>query len=290
MRIHAIRTGGVWIRSRQREGYGRGIMRRVNTLLDREWTEQLPIWAWVIEHPEGLIVVDTGETAKTADPDYFPRWHPYFRFGVRVDVKPEEEIGPQLKALGLSPDDVRWVILTHLNTDHAGGLHHFPKAEMLVSPLEYQTAIGFRGVLRGYLPHRWPTWFSPRLVNFSDGPVGPFSKSQLLTRAQDVILVPTPGHTYGHLSVIVKQDDHDVFLAGDTSYTEQLMKERKVDGVAPSEELAADSLSRIAQFCRARPTIYLPSHDAHAQDRLVTRRYVQDLFMDEEGVFCGERR
>jgi hypothetical protein len=40
----------------------------------------------VIDHPEGIIVVDTGETARTSDPDYFPRWHPYYRGSVRMNV------------------------------------------------------------------------------------------------------------------------------------------------------------------------------------------------------------
>ena len=48
----------------------------LNTLLDREWTEPLPIYAFAIEHPEGVIVVDTGETARVAEPGYFPRWQP----------------------------------------------------------------------------------------------------------------------------------------------------------------------------------------------------------------------
>ena len=64
MRIHAIQTGTVAIKTRQLCGRGRGALRPINTLLDTTWTEPLPIYAWVIEHPEGLIVVDTGETAR----------------------------------------------------------------------------------------------------------------------------------------------------------------------------------------------------------------------------------
>src|SRR5262245_4259959 len=137
MRIHAIQTGTVAITQSWRRGKGRGTLRRLNTLLDRRWTEPLPIYAWAIEHPEGLIVVDTGETACAAQPGYFPAWHPYLRFAVRERVVPEEEIGPQLRTLGFDPRDVRWLVLTHLHTDHAGGLAHFPGAEILVTRTEY---------------------------------------------------------------------------------------------------------------------------------------------------------
>src|SRR6516164_745965 len=65
MKIHAIQTGTVRIKVSQRIGRGRGPMRLVNTLLDRSWTEPLPIYAWAIETAEGVIVVDTGETART---------------------------------------------------------------------------------------------------------------------------------------------------------------------------------------------------------------------------------
>jgi N-acyl homoserine lactone hydrolase len=74
----------------------------VNILRDPTWTEPLPIYAFVIEHPDGLIVVDTGETARMAEPSYFPWWHPYYRFALREWVRPEEEIGPQMRA-GLRP-------------------------------------------------------------------------------------------------------------------------------------------------------------------------------------------
>jgi len=72
MNVHAIQTGTVAVKTRQREGAGRGAARLAKTLIDRKWTDPLPIFAWLIEHPEGLIVVDTGETAHVADRGYFP--------------------------------------------------------------------------------------------------------------------------------------------------------------------------------------------------------------------------
>ena len=113
--------------------------------VDREWTEPLPIYAFAIEHPEGVIVVDTGESAGASEPGYFPRWHPVFRLAVREWVEPEQEIGPQLEQLGIRPNDVRRVVMTHLHTDHAGGLHHFPNTEILVTPAEIAYASGRHG-------------------------------------------------------------------------------------------------------------------------------------------------
>jgi hypothetical protein len=98
IRIHAIQTGTVAVKARQRRGSGPKAVRLVNTLRDPEWTEPLPILAWVIEHPEGLIAVDTGETSRSSQAGYFPRWHPYFRFGVRTAVNPDQEIGPSWSA------------------------------------------------------------------------------------------------------------------------------------------------------------------------------------------------
>jgi glyoxylase-like metal-dependent hydrolase (beta-lactamase superfamily II) len=125
MKIHAIQTGTVALTTAWREGVGHGRRRLLHAILDRQWTETLPIYAFAIEHPEGVIVVDTGETARAAQPGYFPRWHPGLR-AFREWVEPDQEIGPQLAALGIRPSDVRWVVMTHLHTDHAGGLHHFP--------------------------------------------------------------------------------------------------------------------------------------------------------------------
>jgi N-acyl homoserine lactone hydrolase len=125
LQIHLLQTGLVRIKSAQRRRRLGGLAR---VILDRTWTEWLPIYAWAIEHPEGAIVVDTGETARTSEPDYFPQWHPYYRFAVRMDVTPEQEIGPQLRRIGLEPEEVRTLVLTHFHSDHTGGLHHFPNS------------------------------------------------------------------------------------------------------------------------------------------------------------------
>ncbi len=271
MRIHVIQTGTVAIKQVQRQGRESGNP-LVNALLDRNWTEPLPIYAFVIEHPEGLIVVDTGETARAAEPGYFPWWHPYFRFAVREWVQPEEEIGPQMRALGFDPNDVRWVLLTHLHTDHAGGLAHFPKAEHLLSRREYANATGVRGMIRGYLPNRWPQWFRPTLIEMQPEPVGPFASSYRVTRDGDVHFVPTPGHTAGHLSVVVTTPEVTYLLAGDASYTQALMLAEQIDGVATDRETARRTLQTVHAFCRSTPTVYLPAHDPDTPDRLANRQ------------------
>jgi glyoxylase-like metal-dependent hydrolase (beta-lactamase superfamily II) len=271
MRIHIIQTGTVAIKQVQRQGRGSGNP-ILNILLDRRWTEPLPIYAFVIEHPEGLIVVDTGETARVAEPGYFPWWHPYYRFGVQEWVQPEEEIGPQMRALGFDPNEVRWVLLTHLHTDHAGGLAHFPRAEHLVSRREYADAAGVMGRLRGYPSHCWPDWFRPTLIELRPEPVGPFPASYAVTQAGDVRLVPTPGHTAGHLSVLVTTPDLTYFLAGDASYTQELMLRKQVDGVSNDRVAARQTLERVYRYCHTTPTVYLPSHGPDALDRLANRQ------------------
>jgi glyoxylase-like metal-dependent hydrolase (beta-lactamase superfamily II) len=274
MRIHALKTGRVAVRPRQQTGQGTGLARVARTYLDRSWTPPLPIFAWAIEHPEGLLVVDTGETARAAEPGYFPGWHPYFRFGVREWVAPEEEAGPRLEQLGLSPRDVRTVVMTHLHTDHAGGLHHFPHAEILVSRAELDQAQGLSGRVRGYLNNRFPEWFRPRAIDLCPERLHSFPESLALTEAGDVHVVPVPGHVAGQLAVVVIEDEQTVFIAGDSSYTEENMLRGAVDGVALDERAARRTLERIQAFAAATPTVYLPSHDPESAARLAERRTV----------------
>lgn len=277
MKIHAIQTGTVAITTAWREGVGHGRRRLLNTILDANWTEPLPIYAFAIEHPEGVIVVDTGESARASLAGYFPRWHPVFRFAVREWVEPEQEIGPQLEQLGIRRSDVRHVVMTHLHTDHAGGLHHFPDTEILAARAEIAYASGLQGQLRGYPNARWPAWFDPTPLDLESRPHGPFPQSLRLTEAGDVTLVPVPGHSPGQLGVLVDEVDHTVFLAGDSSYTQDLLLRRTVDGVGPDEQAERITHQRILDYVAANPTVYLVAHDPDTSVRLAERRLIQPV-------------
>jgi N-acyl homoserine lactone hydrolase len=274
MRMHVIQTGTVAVPPNQCQGKGTGVLRIINTFIDRRWTEPLPIYAWVIEHPKGVIVIDTGETAKATEPGYFPAWHPYFK-KVREWVTPEQEVGPQLQALGIRPNDVRWVIMTHLHTDHAGGLNHFPKSEILVMRRAFELASGFAGQVRGFLPQHWPSWFAPKLIDLAPDPFGPFPGSFQVTGNADVIIVPTSGHTDAHVSVVVQDSDVTYFFAGDASYTQRLMLDQQIDGVGLNAQAARQTLQRIRQFAQTMPTVYLPTHDPESSNRFASKSVVK---------------
>jgi N-acyl homoserine lactone hydrolase len=149
MRVHAIRTGSVKVKMAQVEGRRHGLTRRADPLLDSHWSDWLPTYAWAIEHQEGVIVVDTGQATHLKS---LPFWHPYFQLGVQFEIEPEEEVGPQLRALGLGLRDVRQVVLTHAHMDQDAGLAHFPHAQTFASAGEIEKASGLVGRLRGYLP------------------------------------------------------------------------------------------------------------------------------------------
>jgi N-acyl homoserine lactone hydrolase len=268
MKVHAIQTGSVRIKNAQVEGRGHGLPRRLAIFTDSTWTTWLPTYAWVIEHDEGVMVVDTGQGAHLRDSG--KSLHPYVRWEVAFRIEPEQEIGPQLRTLGVGPRDVKRVVLTHLHMDHDGGLAHFPHSEILVAPGELRTASGWLGRMRGYVPHRWPAWFDPAPLALPAEAFGPFAASRRLTKAGDVVAVATPGHTADHLSVLVQDGDTMLFLAGDTSYDDRLL----LDGVTADERISGATLDAIKRLAQTRPTVYLPTHDPRSAARLAERRLV----------------
>src|SRR5262249_22878742 len=120
----------------------------------------------------------------------------------------------------------------------------------------------------------WPSWFDPTPVDFSSGPYGPFAESRALTAAGDVRIVPLPGHTPGHLGVVVEDAGHVVLLAGDASYNEELLLRGAVDGVSPDERLALQTQERIRALAAERPTVYAVAHDPETGARVAERRVI----------------
>ena len=176
------------------------------------------------------------------------------------------------------PADIRWVVLTHLHVDHVGGLEHVPDCEIIVSAAEFAGPAG--GPAAFVATYR------------IDGPPGLLPGGHLprpclravplqmaLTRAGDVILVDTSGHTPGHLSVVLEDDETPrLFFAGDAAYTQDLMLQGRVDGVAPDDQQALRTFKRMQQLVSERPTVFLPTHDPDAAERLAQRRAVPSPF------------
>ncbi len=271
MRIHAIQTGRVRIKSSQLVGRGHGWPRRLAPMFDAEWADWLPTYAFAIEHRDGVILVDSGANAGLKR---LPRWHPYFQLAVRFDVEPEQEAAPQLRALGIGARDVRLIVLTHLHIDHDGGLAGFPEARTLASPGELAAAAGVGGRILGYLPQRWPSGFDPQPLDFADEPYSSFARSRRLVADGAVVAIPTPGHTPDHISVVIDEGDRRIVLAGDAAYSEASLLAGIVDGVGPDERVTLATLAGLKALVAERPTVFLPTHDPRSAERLARRECV----------------
>jgi glyoxylase-like metal-dependent hydrolase (beta-lactamase superfamily II) len=207
------------------------------------WSDRtLPVNVFLAHHPDGLCLFDTGQTARAAERGYHHRWHPYLRLA-RFELGPEDEIGTQLARAGIDPASVRRVVLSHLHTDHVGGVGAFPDAEVIVSRMEWERARGWSGRLRGYVPQHWPPGREPMLVDFSGPGIGPFEGSFDLAGDGALVLLPTPGHTPGHVSLLVRDGDGGFFLGGDVAHS-------------PAELPAA-----LAAFCADERLTVLLAHD-----------------------------
>ncbi|MEM6427803.1 MAG: MBL fold metallo-hydrolase [Deinococcota bacterium] len=270
IRIHHIQTGFVAVKSVHLDyddTEGRGIPAIAT---DPNWGNWLPVTVWVIEHPEGVIVIDTGEDPKVNDPDYFacnPRSGFFYDSFLRLSITPDEAINVQLASLGIRPSDVRWVVQTHLHGDHVHGIQHFPQAQILMSGLDYPTSLGA-------VPCLYPDWLEPTLVNFQTDDTPVFARSYPLTQARDVRIVPTPGHTNGHQSVVLFDEDYTYFFAGDTSRDEETMLGDTSQAIAVDPTNLRVTTTKIRQYAMENPTIYLPSHDDMSATRLVERATV----------------
>lgn len=250
MNIHAITTGTVRITTAMERG--RPPLRLLRTLLDRNLTAALPIHAWLLEHEDGPILVDTGELASTRD-------MPMARF----HVESEDEIDRRLAVAGVAPDELAAVVLTHLHGDHVNGLARLPGAEVRAS----REALSRGGARR--LRRRFGA--QAREIVLGREPFGGFERSAPLTRDGRVLAVGLPGHARGHIGVVIIEPDHHVLLGGDSAYSQRQMLDGASDGVSLSPRRARESMRAIAAHAAEHPLVYLPTHDPASAARLRER-------------------
>ncbi|MGD1839779.1 MAG: N-acyl homoserine lactonase family protein [Thermonemataceae bacterium] len=268
--LHGFSTGTVRVKTTFKTAKGSEPFAMLNLLLDTHWTMPLPILVWVIDHPEGVFVVDTGENIKVLEEDYFKE-EGFFKFEgfllhylkmkpFQFQIKSEEEVGPQLTALGYTLSDIKQVILTHLHLDHFDGLHYFEHNDILINRLEWEKP-SFT------LPSLYPDWFTPKLATLSSE-YSHFSLSKALTQSGEIQLVHTPGHTMGHCSVLVQSASLHYLLAGDATYDQNQLVNNVLAGAHQSFKQAKKAYQAIKKYAHQHPMVYLPSHDPQSLERL----------------------
>ena len=232
----------------------------------------IPIQAFLVEHPSaGLVLIDTG-------------LHP------SVAVKPRENFGrvtllafrdlqmdagqalpAQLRERGLDPSGVKTVVMTHLHVDHASGISEFPGATFLVSRAEWDAA-GDQGPTHGYVKRQFDHAFDYRLLDFDGPDVVSFSG---FARSFDVFgdgalrVVYTPGHTLGHMSVVLRTARGEVLVAGDAMYLRRTLADTHLPYRTEDEHLFRRSLREIRQYADETPgALIIPGHDWEAWQEL----------------------
>jgi len=262
MKIHCLQTGTVRCKQFQLTGASNILSRLYQLIFTDKWGEWMPTYCWLIEHPEGLILVDTGETAQIYEKDYLPDGGLYHK-AVETRIEPAEEITQQLAKIGFTPKDVKTVIFTHLHGDHIGGLPHFEHCKFYVAKTEYEFATSKKGPGNGYFKKNWPAWFQPELVNYDSVAEGNFSQSKKITTDGQIVLVPTPGHSIGHQSVLVKGAKFTTILAGDLTYNEKTLQQEIADVVLPNKA-SKQTVKAMHRYVKNQPCLYLSSHDWNA--------------------------
>lgn len=270
IRIHGVQTAWIAIKTAHYALCSPEALRFFLILTDAHWTEAKPVLSWIIEHPEGLIVIDSGERAAARDLErYFSCVDPVNRFiltrNFRVHSTPQMELGSQLERLNLSPREVRYVVQTHLHFDHADGFAAVPKAKVLVARAEIK---GHARMPLGAVSCTRPPNLEFVPVDYRSGSYASFGAHHPLTRAGDVLLVPTHGHSYGHQSVVLRDLHHDYLFAGDVTFDEGQLERRTLGGISHDLNLARDSLERTRKFVQSQKVVYLPSHDPDSLERL----------------------
>jgi glyoxylase-like metal-dependent hydrolase (beta-lactamase superfamily II) len=209
MRIHHLNTGTMCPIGRRFVNGTGGIFQRARMVCH----------CLLLETQDGLALVDTGigldDIAQSRR--LGPKW--VRQTAPRLD--PAETAIQQVKALGYSPSDVRHLLLTHLDRDHAGGVADFPKAKVHVHRREHEMAVLNKiAAPKGrYITEQWQ--HGPDWAFYGEGGEDWFGFKgvrALGDREPDILMIPLPGHTPGHCGIAVRGKDKWLLHAGDSYF------------------------------------------------------------------------
>jgi glyoxylase-like metal-dependent hydrolase (beta-lactamase superfamily II) len=271
--VHQITTG--YAEQHKEHRYGSKKPQMWWVLTSRSWVKA-PITAYAVEHRDGVVLFDTGlDPAIVSDPDYISS--PIGRFLLkrifRFHVGPEDALDKQLETINLAAADVRKVVVSHLHFDHIGGIAHVPQAELLVSSDEWQRFNGPKPehdwMLREHIELPGANWQPIEFVPTDDPQLAAFGACYDCMGDGSLILLPTPGHTPGSMSMLVRSSGLPPLLfVGDLTYELEPLLNDQVPGVGDAEQLKA-SFEKVRELKEALPDlVVLPSHDPWASETL----------------------
>jgi N-acyl homoserine lactone hydrolase len=209
---------------------------------------EVPVPFYLIRHPDGDVVVDGGNPlAMARDAEAFlGEYADVFK----VKMTEDQHCVAQLTELGVPPSEVRYVVQTHLHFDHIGTLGHFPESEIVVHERELEAArADDRG---GYLG------------DFADPGLRwrPVAGDHDLFADGSVRLLETPGHSAGHMSLLVTLDaTGPVLLTADASDNRGQWEGRHHPRGFHSREQAADSMRRLHEVAAEHDPLIVFGHD-----------------------------
>ncbi|MCP5074642.1 MAG: N-acyl homoserine lactonase family protein [Rhodobacteraceae bacterium] len=255
----------------------------------RDWVP-LPLQCFLIEHRDGLVLFDTGiDPAITSDKGYINQAIGRFLLPriFRLQVAETDRIDHVLANAGIAASDIRTAVISHLHFDHAGGIAQILQADLLVSEREWailsEPHPEREWILREHLEiptAKWrPISFEPTDAPLFEG----FDGIHDVAGDGSMILLPTPGHTAGSMSMLIRQEGWDpIFLAGDLTYETALLEKDITPGAGDRETLLA-SFAKIRALKKRLPDLAIvASHDFTAGTAL--SRATGKLLQTKEGI------